>query len=219
MPMWTNSRRAGLRCVPVLMVLCAGLLPGCMTMDVPPDKIKPLSAYPVKLEQQGLTIAVNALNRKEIDEVFGTDLLDDGILPVLVVAENRSPSTSFVLPKNKVAVADAKAVPSGKVEGVGQTKEAVGGTISAAGVILMSPLALLGTKLSSDAGVVMHGLGLKEFQSHTVDPGQTVHGYVYFPYPKGAGDKPMELRAVIEVTETSNFRPLTFDLPIKYSIK
>ena len=210
--------RLGSRSGLSIIVLVTGLMAGCMTMDIPADKIQPLSAYPVKLEQQGLTIAVNALNKKEIDAVFGTNLLDDGILPVLVVAENRNPSTSFVLPKNKVVVADANAVSSGKT-GVGQTKEAVGDTLSAAGVLLMSPLALVGTKLSSDAGTVSHGMGLKELQSHTVDPGQQVHGYVYVPISKEARGKQVNLRAIIEATDTSNFKSMTFDIPINNAVK
>lgn len=210
--------RSGSRSGLSIVVLFTGLMTGCITMDIPPDKVRPLDAYPLKVEQQGLTIAVSALGRKEAKEVFGTDLLDDGVLPILIMAENRNPSTSFVLAKSKVLVADANAVPSGKT-GVGQTKEAVGGVLSAAGVILMSPLALVGTKLSSDAGTVSHGMGLKELQSHTVDPGQQVHGYVYVPISTEVRGKQVNLRATIEATDTSNFKSMTFDIPINNAVK
>lgn len=188
-------------------------------MDIPADKVRPLAAYPLKVEQQGLTIAVSALERAEAKEVFGTDVVDDGVLPLLIMAENHHASTSFVLAKNKVRVVDANAIPSGKIEGVGQTKEAIGGAISAAGVLLISPLALVGTKLSSDAGVVSHGMGMKELQSHTVDPGQQVHGYVYLPIPKDTRRNQIDLRVIIEAIDTSNFKPMIFDIPIKYIAK
>lgn len=211
---WGLNSRCGLG----LIALYGGLLAGCITMDIPADKVRSIATYPLKAEQQGLTIAVSTLERSEVKEVFGTDLLDDGVLAILIMAENRNPSTSFALAKSKVVVADINAVLSGKT-GVGQTKGAVGGAISAAGVILMSPLALVGTKLSSDAGTVTHGMGLKELQSHTVDPGQQVHGYVYVPISKEARGNQVNLRAIIEATDTSNFKSMTFDIPIKNAVK
>ena len=218
MQIHVKSCRSWLRGSLWLVVLSYGLLTGCVTMDIPPDKVRPLASYPLKVEQQRLTVAVSALERNEVKEVFGSDIVDDGVLPILVMAENRNPSTSFVLARNKVVVADANAVPSGKT-GVGQTKEGVGGALSAAGVLLMSPLALVGTKLASDAGTVFHGMGLKELQSHTVDPGQQVHGYVYVPIPKEVRGNQVSLRAIIEATDTSNFKSLTFDIPITYAVE
>lgn len=213
-----KSCRLWPQCSLWLVALSVGLLSGCMTMDIPADKVRPLAAYPLKVEQQGLTIAVSALERNEVKEVFGADIVDDGVLPILIVAENRHASTSFALAKSKVMVADANAISLGRAGGVGQTKEMVGNTLSTT-VVLLSPLALVGTKLSSDAQTVSHGMGLKELQSHTVDPGQQVHGYVYVPIPKDSRGSQINLRAIVEATDTSNFKSVTFEIPIKYVAK
>ena len=79
-------------------------LSGCATKVIPAYQAKSVSAYSLKDTKDGLSIAVHAItDEKESDKYFGTNLIDSGILAVLVKAENAVGSSSKTLsPKTLV---------------------------------------------------------------------------------------------------------------------
>jgi hypothetical protein len=210
-----NFRGMAQNCIGTTMLVV--LVVGCATMDIPEDKVRAGESYQLKAESKGLLVAVNPLSEEEIEETFKTDLLKKGILPILIVAENHSLSTSFVLTKDKVTVVDREALETHKFDRTTVTSQTPGGGVAAIGAAGIPPLVIVGLKLASDAQVIQHNLGIKEFQSRTVGPGQKAHGYVYFQYPKGAAEKLNELNVLIEATDCANYQPITFNFPINYS--
>ncbi|MGR9053802.1 MAG: hypothetical protein ACU84J_14245, partial [Gammaproteobacteria bacterium] len=167
---------------------------------------------------KGLSITVHPLSKKEIDEIFMIDLLDKGVLPILIIADNRNASTSFILSKKKVAVVDQKAI---KTININRTKVVsdTAGEVMSEGVsaILPLPLIVAGAKMTSDAQVIQHNLGVKELQSRTLDPNQSAHGYVYFQFPKSGVEKLNNFHVLIEAIDTFDFQLISFDIPFNYS--
>src|SRR5262245_42690859 len=80
------------------------VLAGCSTMKVPELKVQDASTYEFIAQTNGLVLAVQPLTAKDkVKETFRTDLVGKGIVPILVVVENKSAS-SFLLEKEKVFV-------------------------------------------------------------------------------------------------------------------
>lgn len=200
-------------------VMIAFLNASCATMTIPEDKARAVESYELKTESRGLFVAVHPLLKQEIEKTFKTDLLKRGILPVLIVAENHSKLTSFVITKDNMIVVDQDALEgtafdrSAVESGLGKTGNVLATTGAALGGLL--PL-LAGMKMGSDATVIQHNLGTKEFQSRTIDPGEKAHGYVYFQFPEGSQAKPNELHVFVEATDCANYQPITFHFAINY---
>jgi len=204
----------------VLVFVLNLLLVSCATMDIPESKVRAAESYPLKTEHSKLLIAVHPVTDKtEINETFRTNLLDKGILPILVVAENRNPSTSFVLAKNKIAVVNRESVETSTAQRGRVTSETPGSALAMAGAAVISlPLLVVGMKMMSDAQVIEHNLGDKEFYSRTVGPGQKVHGYIYFQLPQGTAALTQH-HVLVEVVDSSTGEAMTFDFPISHSTR
>src|SRR5687768_8155895 len=88
-----------------LLALTAGaFISGCSTMNVPEFKAQPASAYRYRAETNGLTLAVEPFTgKRQMKETFNMYIVNKGIVPVLVVAENNS-SSSYLLAKEKAFV-------------------------------------------------------------------------------------------------------------------
>src|SRR5690349_496144 len=85
------------------MLAIAALASGCVSVKkVQTDKP---DTYAQHQEKKGLTIAVKPFtDEKEVRDTFKMNLLSKGLLPILVVAENRNPSSSFQIAKEDVFV-------------------------------------------------------------------------------------------------------------------
>lgn len=196
--------------------LLVALASGCSTMSVPPMTVRPTEWYALKSETRGLTVVVNPVTSKqEIDATFKTDLLAKGIVPILIVVENKNPSASFVVSKEKVAVVDNETAV--RTTSANPTvRSSTGGEVATiAGAALISlPLVVVGLKVASDAQVIQHNLADKALYTQTVGPGQRAQGYLYFQAPAGrplAGNH----HVLIEVRDSATNEPLTFDFPIR----
>src|ERR1043166_1384832 len=81
--------------------LAAGLIwltSGCSSVPSEPPNL-------AQLEQGGLTVGVRPLTtRSEVKQTFKIDLLARDVLPVRVKAENRNPSASYVIAKDKIFI-------------------------------------------------------------------------------------------------------------------
>jgi hypothetical protein len=227
----------------LLMVSMLGfLVVGCHTMAIPKDRVEPVESFPLKAEKQGLLIAIRPVTDKtEIEESFHTSLLDKGILPILVVAKNNNPSLSFVLSRDKIAVVDRESLEvlgvgssttgAAIATGVGPIVTTVLGTglatVAGAAVVLgaaagggLLSLGLIagGLKMLSDAEVIEHNLAVKQFSSHTLDPGKATFGYVYFQLPKSEKSK-KEYQVLVESIETATGEAFLFQFPLEYTVR
>ena len=152
------------------------LLAGC-TLTLPPLQPKAVDSYLHKQEQNGLAVAIEPMtNHRAIEEQFGTNLLDDDILAVLVVSENRNPSISYLLSKDRFSLSLGSAV-------IGGASPA--NPVSAWLGTAVAILGIIGGKMATDATVIGHNLKTKELQTNTISPGKGARGFVYFQLPKG----------------------------------
>jgi hypothetical protein len=206
------------------------LVVGCATMNIPEAKVRATESYQLKAEQRGLLVAVRPVtDENEIKETFGTALLEEGILPVLVVTENRNPSTSFIFTKDKVAVVNREALERDASQRQRVASDTAGPAMATAGVsaavisvavapaaVIALPLVIGGLKMSSDAQVIEHSLREKEFYSRTVGPAQKAYGYVYFHLPQGTTTLDQH-HVLVEAIDSSTGEAMIFDFPINYS--
>lgn len=164
----------------VVLTMCIGSY-GCAMMQLPDyPKTSPSTFNNAKTEGN-LCVATRALtNTDDLKQYFGADLYKDKILPVYITVENKSKSSSFLVSSDSISVqhnksSDNMAKGHGSVSGVsstGNVLQVFGGLSGAFGV-----------KLTSDATVVKENLASKALYSHTVSPGKSVDGFVYFTMP------------------------------------
>ena len=168
-----------IRLFPLALVFLIG---GCTAMTLPVFTPKTITAYPHSKISEGLMVAVNPMtDEAEIEKYFGTDLLSEGILPVLVIANNTNPSSSFVLRQENFSLFEKDSgqeiVQGGKMQ-ESAAADAIGNT---GAVLLAMPLLILAGKMGADAIVVQHNFETKRFHSKTLSPGKENYGFVYFP--------------------------------------
>jgi hypothetical protein len=90
--------------------------------------------------------------------------------------------------------------------------------IASGGGLLGLGLVAGGLKMLSDAEVIEHNLAMKQFSSHTLDPGKTTFGYVYFQLPKS--EKPnKEFQVLVGSTKTATGEAFLFQFPLEYSLR
>jgi hypothetical protein len=198
-------------------------LAGCATMKVPELKLQETSAYKYTAETNGLVVAVQPVtDKKQVKETFRTDLLGKGVVPILVVVENKTPS-SFVLAKEKVYVVDANTGTNAGTLGqkfahgtageqtamAGSAMLGVSVIAAPAAVVIAAPLLIGGMKAMSNADVIRHNLSDKALASHTVEPGKRACGYLYFELPKGTKFQGGH-QVVIELASAAQHQPFTF---------
>lgn len=169
---------------------------GCATMQIPDYPKTPVSSYSNATTKNELCIAVHAMTeKKDLKQYFGTDLSALKIVPIYIVAENRSPSSSFLLLKDHVSLQNKstqdglkQADRTGTGESLGGEVAVVTGSAALLVVPVLAPLLLFpGFKAISDAEVVKHNLAAKELQTRTISPGKSVDGFVYFKLPDESG--------------------------------
>src|SRR5438132_14385297 len=69
--------------------LVAPLLVGCGTMGVTQFKTRNAGSYANTAEKNGVTIGIQPItDKREVKETFKMNLLEKGLLPILLVAEN-----------------------------------------------------------------------------------------------------------------------------------
>lgn len=192
---------------------------GCSTMKVTEFKTESAASYALHQEREGLLVAVKPLlDAKAVREVFKVNLLEKGLVPVLVVAENRSSAGSFQLLKEGIAVLNETGESAGTVERKGVASGKVGTGFATVGAAVGSaPLLIAGLKMASNASVIQHNLAAKEFYSRTLGPGQTARGYVYFQF---AGDNPPAgaLRVVVQARNSATGTTTAFDFPTQLTV-
>ena len=163
---------------------------GCATMRIQEYPKTPVTSYSKAMTKNDLCIAIRPMTeKKELEQYFGTDLSALKIVPIHIVAENRSPSSSFVLSKDNMSLQNNRiqsSLKQGDRTGTGDTSGGEAAVLI--GSVIGSPLLIfLGGKEISDAEVIKRNLVAKELQTRTVSPGKSVDGFVYFKLPEESG--------------------------------
>lgn len=166
----------------ILLYLTAFASAGCSTLQLPDFPERPVQQQQFKASQGGLAVGAYPITDKsEAKEYFGVDLLAANILAVAVTVENRSTDSGFLLEKQRIRLGSI-------TEGTGDSKDKPGD--ETAGIALASLGGLVtipvGAKLASDARIINHNFETKELRATTVNPGQAVHGFLYFQLPDQA---------------------------------
>jgi len=194
------------------------LISGCTTMDEPTFTAGRADSYPQHEQKNGLTIGIHPItDKQEVEGIFNANLLKKGILPILVVAENQSPSNSFVMAKEQLYVLNAATGTTSN----SQRKDIEHG-MTVTGEIIESAfshglLLFTGEKLVSDATVINYNLADKEFYSKTLGPSEKASGFVYFQIPKympTAGN----YHIVAKVKNSTTGEVIVFDFPASLSL-
>ncbi len=208
-----------MRCfrVCVAMVNLVAFLAGCTAQRLPDYSPRSAQQYPHKETQNDLTVAIHPMTQEsEVEQYFGTNLLADDILPVVIVVENRNPELHFVIRKEEIKLVNQSAQRfdrSSNPETVGSTtSEKTAGALAGAGLLIFPVLGFVAVgmtgKVSSDAEV-RRNFAMKEFQQTTISPGDSKSGFVYFQLPKPA-DSPAQWRFQIQAIDVKNKSSLPF---------
>jgi len=232
------------RTISLLALIPAALLPaGCLKAVKPMPfavPIQPANQYAHRTQYEGLIVAADPfVEQNRLNAFFGTDLLANGILPVLVVVENHHSQDSYSLsrdqfgliagqPGREVGVesdTDANFAVKGragkeKIAGVGRGSMEVATT--GMPLMILSPLipaALgipglllqpVGAELM-DANMINSNLTAKAFVDCTLMPGQSKSGFIYFRL--NSREQSKHLRAIkVKVRNTGSEGEFTVDL-------
>lgn len=202
--------------------------PGCATIQFPDVSVRPASEYHLFVEKGEFRISVEPFLEKErVKELFGINLLSEGIVPVLVVAENHNSQSSFLLKKTAfllevntdehiAMLSDAepsKARDSQKAaSGVSKLWSVL--VVAPPLMALSSPVVLLAADAHADADAAMHNLVEKELMERTLPPGEFQHGFIYFKLPTDAAVRNITAFSM-EATEFPSRKVLTFRFPLE----
>jgi hypothetical protein len=201
------------------------LASGCGTRPVPVLETHAPSVYEQHLEKDGLMLGLHPMiDKVELNKTFDMNLLDKGVLPILIVAENRSTSSSFIIAKTNLYVVDQS---TGTTNSSHQKEVAsrspgtalgiAGGVIEIAASVPGAILMAIGSKMISDASVAQFGFADKEFYSNTLDPGEKASGFVYFQLPKGVS-RSGKYELVAQVIDPSTGTKIPFEFPMNLNI-
>jgi hypothetical protein len=138
------------------------------------------------MPKDNLNIAVQPMTDKnEQEKYFGTALTDEGILPVFIIAENHHSSKSFILNSDLITLQN-KITKSTYPRPLKTDAAPIAGgeAMAVISLLLLSPLlSFLSQKTIADATVIHQGFIDKGLYTHTISPGKSVEGFVYFMLP------------------------------------
>lgn len=178
-------------------------LAGCATPPEYPQRATvDCSAHTTR---EGISVGVYPVfSEDELDNYFGTDLIDRGIVPVLVVVENHAPQGSVLISgdscsSSQTSGADPK-------ESLTSPNTAVWASAAAGPVV--------GTALALDAGSKRTSLSLKALRSQTVFPGRSGQGFVYLTIPGKLPVKGTVWTVKVRLARAASDQVLDFELPV-----
>jgi hypothetical protein len=177
---------------------------GCAPLKIPPFKAEPFDTYKNQVAKNDLHIAVWPMTDKDQQEkCFGAALADMGVLPVLIIAENRSASQRFMLRDDLIllqhkttrqifpqAFQTAPADDS-QHEGARTASGALTATSLLVVPIASLPFVFLSlglAKSSENAKAIQDSIFDKTLFTQTVLPGKTAEGFAYFKLADGKID-------------------------------
>lgn len=198
------------------------LLNGCATLSFPEHEAQPFNYYQHSQIKDGLAVAVQPMtNQQEVKRYFGGSLVSENILPVFVIVENRSASSSFILSKDQISFQTEKSatpILSGR-ENIGDdsTEKNIEVVAGVGSVVLIPfiPLHIFAGEMVVEAGAIRANAANKELTSKTISPGRLHKGFVYFQLPK---DNITMQRWILHINFLNNKsrKVIGFDLPFQF---
>jgi len=206
----------------LLIILSAILFSGCATMHIPDYPDTHVNDYNNRQVKDDLHLSAQVLTGKNnITKYFGTDLSEQNILTIHILAENKNSTSSFVIDKDQISLKNknqkdnlsrSKQVVDGESTG-GEVATVVGFTSILVAPVLMPVLVFPGFKAISNAEVIEHNLKVKELQTRTISPGKAINGFVYFILPSG-NSFVKDWQLLVEATNLLNKKAYVFDLEL-----
>jgi hypothetical protein len=193
------------------------LLTGCSTLELPKYPVGSAVSYPDSVTKDGLIVAAKPiLDKNDSQKYFGADLIASNILAILVVAENHNLSSSFIIDNRNISLLHYE-----KKEDslhIAESDNSSGVAMSAVGGLLLSPLLIVGgvlqgAKTYSDAGMVRYNFESQALKSHTLSPGDSTSGFVYFQVPKGGLQKKLSIHIESENLQNREIEKFNLVIP------
>jgi len=208
----------------ILLAFSSLMLAGCSTMKMAPLTTGSAGSYTQHEQTNGVVVGIRPMtDKQEIMDTFKINLLEKGLLPILVVVENQSASDSFIIAKDKVYVLnEATGTTSSSqrkkvTSGGGEALAITGGILVATGSLVAAPLLFTGMQKASNASVIEFNLADKEFYSWTLGPGEKAQGFVYFQFTKNSPPSG-NYHVVAEVKNPATGEATTFDFPANLTL-
>ena len=214
---------------------------GCASIMPPDVEIQTTSQYLFYQEKEGLKIAIDPYtDRDRVKTYFGIDLLAEGVLPLLVIAENHNNEYSFFMQKDSILFATNIDVPSTKPTKITessslkkQEQELVDlGNVWANEALLYRTVEynpdLLGSSIvftavgavliydqiatSRKKNVFEYNFIEKEWLDKILYPGASSHGFVYFRFQNHTMDDVSTI--LLKVKNVTNGDIVIFNIPL-----
>lgn len=190
--------------LPTKLAVLLGLaaLSSCATPPAYPPKQAAECEYTATKE--GVTIGVHPVfDQQELSQYFKTDLVDRGILPVLIVAQNDSRNATYALIRTNCWLAGSFGFGSKEDLSTRRTEGALIGGIP-------------GGLIMADATNKRTGMADKELNDQTVSPGETARGFVYMKMGKEQLIKGVTMTMQVRLEKVGAQEALDFTLPITW---
>ncbi len=169
----------------IMLGLCGLVLLSCVVSAQGAQKFQDYPVrqprdYSISARQDEVSIGIEPVESDQ-DQLtyFHTSLSHNGFLPVLIVVHNQSKSDSLLLDKGAISYGLGNSPNASPKENTAGQKA---GIASAGFFPFIGPF--LSAAMTQDNSEVKQNLVLRELQSGTLSPGDTVHGFLYIPIPK-----------------------------------
>jgi len=192
------------------LCLAAALGLSSCGVAIPDYPERPISDYSSRQTRGNVIVAARAVvDPIETHRYFYSDLVSDGILPVLVVIENRDPQASYIISKEQCALVDSTRVTTGDV-----VDDGLAATALASPVV---PLPFVGDVAILNNENALENFESKEMKLLTISPEEKIQGFVYFPIRRGQSDLSEQRVLRVRLRKAGTEEVLEFSLPITQS--
>ena len=201
----------------IILLVVSMQMAGCGAEKIAPYRANAFHTYGNQVAKNDLHIAVQPMtNKEEQEKYFGIVLTDVGILPVYIIAENRSGFNRFMLRDDRISMRNkitnttypkpvhTDAADDSHLEGVKR------GSLIAGNVLLSAPLLFTSLGLarnSEKVKTIQDNMFDKTLYTQSIPPGKTTGGFAYFKIAdvkidlSNADDRMKDLALTIQITD------------------
>ncbi|MGH9873332.1 MAG: hypothetical protein ACRD9S_12830 [Pyrinomonadaceae bacterium] len=180
----------------------------------PDYPVRSASQYSSCQTKNGIRVAIEPVGEKDKQKKhFGTSFESQGLLPVLVVLENDSASSSLLLQRDLVTFRIEDDQTKGYSGGAASVRSKTGEVVAVAGAggLVM----FIGLKMIAGASEVKQNILVKELRSQTIAPGKAGSGFLYLPVGKPRKEKRKgTLMVAVSLDDKDEAIRFTFDLEV-----
>src|SRR5439155_25218327 len=125
----------------ILLLFACAVLMGCASTMLPEVTAARSEHYRFSQTKDGLSVAVDPVTDKQkLKEWLRKDIVAAGLLPMLVVVDNRNPSTSFAITKERILLRNTASTESSTSKRMRITDESASKALLATGAVALSPI-------------------------------------------------------------------------------